>query len=149
MATNQDPLANLAQNLRGYAQMLNALSETTLTPIAGMAFEGAKDWISQIISQAGTTVSNSASSIEALLPSDVRKTVREEVARGLKNAGIAESKSLKDALNRIENLERELARLNGVAAPAKKAPAKKAPAKKAPAKKAPAKKAPAKKEVTS
>ena len=63
--------------------MLNALSETTLTPIAGMAFEGAKDWISQIISQAGTTVSNSASSIEALLPSDVRKTVREEVAHGV------------------------------------------------------------------
>jgi hypothetical protein len=122
--------------------MLNALSETTLTPIAGMAFEGAKDWISQI-------VSNSASSIEALLPSDVRKTVREEVARGLKNAGIAESKSLKDALNRIENLERELALINGVASPAKKAPAKKAPAKKAPAKKAPAKKAPAKKEVNS
>ncbi|CAB4675039.1 MAG: hypothetical protein F2652_03530 [Actinobacteria bacterium] len=157
----QDPVTQLANNIRGYAQLIGGLSESSLAPLAGMAIESAREWVTGALANAGGTIAGGAASLEALIPAEIRTIVRQEVESALSGRPGIPSKAMRDELRlaqeKIVSLEAEVKKLRTPAptspapaqkmAPAKKAPAKKAPAKKAPAKKAPAKKAPAKKSI--
>jgi len=165
----QDPVTQLANNIRGYAQFISGLSESNLAPLAGMAIEGAREWVTGALTNAGGTIAGGAASLEALIPAEIRTIVRQEVESALSGLPGIPSKAMRDELRlaqeKIVNLEAEVKRLRtpAPAAPlkksspgqkksssakerlAKKSTAKKSTAKKSTAKKSTAKKSPAKK----
>lgn len=145
----QDPVTQLANSIRGYAHLVSGLTESNLAPLAGMAIEGAREWVTGALANAGGTIAGGAASLEALIPAEIRTIVRQEVESALSGLPGIPSKAMRDELrvaqDKIIALEAEVKKLQTPVA--KSSPAKKQAIKKnAPAKKsAPANKsAPAK-----
>ena len=144
----QDPVSQLANNIRGYAQLISGLSESNLAPLAGMALEGAREWVTGALANAGGTIAGGAASLEALIPAEIRTIVRQEVESALSGLPGIPSKAMRDELRmaqeKIITLEAEVKKLQKPAPPSpaekQSAPTTKAPVKKAPVKKAPVKK---------
>jgi len=141
----QDPVTQLANNIRGYAQLVSGLTESNLAPLAGMAIEGAREWVTGALANAGGTIAGGAATLEALIPAEIRTIVRQEVESALSGLPGIPSKAMRDELRmaqeKIVALEAEVKKLRTPVA--KSSPAKKQAIKKsAPAKKsAPVKKA--------
>ncbi len=108
-----DPVSQLANNIRGYAQMISAMSESSLAPVAGMAIEGVREWVTGALANAGGTIAGGAASLEALIPQEIRSIVRQEVESALSGLPGIPSKAIREELSaaqlKISRLEKELA----------------------------------------
>lgn len=89
------------------------MSESSLAPVAGMAIEGVREWLTGALTNAGGTIAGGAASLEALIPHEIRSIVRQEVESALSGLPGIPSKALREELSaaqlKISRLEKELA----------------------------------------
>ena len=89
------------------------MSESSLAPVAGMAIEGVREWVTGALANAGGTIAGGAASLEALIPQEIRSIVRQEVESALSGLPGIPSKAIREELSaaqlKISRLEKELA----------------------------------------